>query len=885
MTEVTRSDREREAWRRVGIGGAIATGAGYAGQRAAKDLILNPPAKTALAPHFWRLAAAGKPAAMSANILARGAQLSGVGLATTGAVNLERGRRGRMKTQDPVTTVDALKDAATSAIPARSSGDDSDESKRARSIKGVALTGSSLGALTGAQALAQKLPARYRVAGRAAAGTGAALGTAALLHRPVDRLVRETTKGKARLDDKGEVVVKRRITDEERLERLKLIGEKNLQTGLSLTGGAVGLTGLGMLATPKAAARVAQHQVKAGKLPSQRLIGIARRKYPYAAVTTAGAGIGGLSSLNYTRVSRGETRRERRELDASKPVVKRLGDSRSLKDDATALGAGVGAGLLASPARQPKARGARRDELNRMWREAAEGGAKPGAEWSTSLSPSRFARVAEQRGDRLLNTAETYNRAAKWAEGDTKAAPGNYRATLGRDPKTGTVWLRQQDGRHSGEVHSLFGRDVPANVHVVEGPAPAEKSGLKALSRATRSWSQRRHLQRNLDLPPETVARRGRRTLAEVRSLNSKLNQRFAHGVDAADERIVKPFKGVSSPNARRAAITAGAGAAALAGNKMLANVKDRNIANETRTALLSRADRVQSGVSTAFGKAAERDRRKEQAAAITAGAAGGATAGVLSMPMRDKVNRAGRRIAAMPEYRDLPEGTHNIDMPTAHTKQLAAPGVRPHNLEYTTRMGSDIARGKWKPGPNIVSVYDDTARFQGGQHRGVARSYAQQKTQPTELRRVKGFYGGVEPGHKALRTKVKRAVFPAWFEANNPGSKKKLHQLSDKIDPKKLERAEAGSTSAPAKMAPGWTRAQLTAHHRLQGKIMTGATLGGAALGAAADKTFRNKVEVGKALWGMARPAGTLRTKTMRRGFVRRAASGKMSYTRGSIG
>lgn len=320
----TREERKREAWQRIGVGSAIAGTGGAISQTAARRLITDPnPPKGPLryAPHALRLATSKVPGSKRqavANLMGRGAQLSGVGLAASGSANLQR---KRMKTNDPVRVKDAVKEATVASVPggkqvaAKLKGHKTDDRSNleAKVLHGTALTGSTLGALGGSQALANKLPPKYRVAGRALGGTTGAIGTAALLTPLTNRLVRERTKGKSKVTDDGKLITKS-VTGQERKDREKIINDKRTQAAMSLTGGALGLGSTGMLVAPKVAEKVSQAHLKAGRVPPKRLVAFARKKLPYAAVTTTGAGLGGLSALNFARLQSREAKQEKREL-------------------------------------------------------------------------------------------------------------------------------------------------------------------------------------------------------------------------------------------------------------------------------------------------------------------------------------------------------------------------------------------------------------------------------------------------------------------------------------------------------------------------------------------------------------------------------------------
>lgn len=172
------------------------------------------------------------------------------------------------------------------------------------------------------------------------------------------------------------------------------------------------------------------------------------------------------------------------------------------------------------------------------------------------------------------------------------------------------------------------------------------------------------------------------------------------------------------------------------------------------------------------------------------AGAAG-ATAGALAMPVRDKIGRAPKKFAH--KYKDLDSGTHKL--PSDDLTRISSPGVRRNNIKYTTKMAASIHRGEYNPPPARVVVYDDAARFTGGQHRVHANAWSGMKDQDVEVVRLKGYYGGTEPGHKAVRTRLKRAVFPTHFRRHAPKSTQELLERDAKIPDSVTEHARSHAT------------------------------------------------------------------------------------------
>ncbi len=319
-TPQTRQERQRDAWGRIATGAGITAAGGAIGQTAAKDLIKAPAkGKELIKPHAWRLLEQGKKGRAAASLGGRGMQIAGLGLAASGAANLQR---QRMKTKRPMTPGDVASYTARRAVGVGSPDLESlDRRRKAQSVpltskdklkaegaKAATFTAGSLAGLLGSQALGfRSIPARV------ALGTAGGVGMAATTAPYAQRAVERATNRRARMTDTGEIVRKAKALSEED-ERKKILSARQMQTGLSVASGGLGVAGLGMLAAPKGAKAVARRMRK----PPRAVTSLADKKLPYAATTTAGAGIGGASALNYARLSHRESEKDKRELGLKK---------------------------------------------------------------------------------------------------------------------------------------------------------------------------------------------------------------------------------------------------------------------------------------------------------------------------------------------------------------------------------------------------------------------------------------------------------------------------------------------------------------------------------------------------------------------------------------
>lgn len=117
-------------------------------------------------------------------------------------------------------------------------------------------------------------------------------------------------------------------------------------------------------------------------------------------------------------------------------------------------------------------------------------------------------------------------------------------------------------------------------------------------------------------------------------------------------------------------------------------------------------------------------------------GAALGAGAGGLAMPVRREYN------ADVSRFRHLPEGVHNVPAQWVH--QIARhPGPRVDDVSYTARMAQKIRSGKAPKSfsePAEVHVWDDgSARQMNASHRIWAKTMAGDETLPVKVVRLKG--------------------------------------------------------------------------------------------------------------------------------------------------
>jgi hypothetical protein len=302
-----------------------------------------------------------------------------------------------------------------------------------------------------------------------------------------------------------------------------------------------------------------------------------------------------------------------------------------------------------------------------------------------------------------------------------------------------------------------------------------------------------------------------------------------------------------------------GGGAAALAGaNVASEKVSGKGVGNETIRAGKQGTNYTRDQIAAAIDPNRKvtlkknyvlirKAKRRDNAERAAAGAVG-ATAGGLAMPVRDKIGKVPKQFAE--KYKDVPEGTHHMSMPSSDLQTIAAPGVREKsrpwrdkktNIKYTTRMAADIHRGKTigsgeKP---RVAIYDDAARVTGGQHRVQANAWSGMKDQDVEVVRMKGYYGGTERGHKAIRSRLKRRVYPKMFIKANPKDTADLLARDAKIandDPALLHARKGATDTARVKIHEPFTKGDL---HKL--KVKQGAFLaGGAGAAVGARELYR---------------------------------------------
>jgi hypothetical protein len=498
------------------------------------------------------------------------------------------------------------------------------------------------------------------------------------------------------------------------------------------------------------------------------------------------------------------------------------------KDDTASVAIGGGAGAAVMPIKAPKARGQRKHDLNAMW-DRASGAAKEGTA-DIKITPTELGRTAEQKGSRAFNSGYTAS-SAKW---NGFPEDKKYEIDMFKDNK-GNVRLQQINGRHFAETRNMQDKDIPTRVRMVDG-APREEAAWKTITREVKSRKQRRTLRDERGLHPDIVNRRA-----------GVYESRFGAVARAANEKSHSFLRDEAPPiktarknlRSKQAAYIAGGAGALYGANKLVRRKSDKGPTNAITGTSQKYSDIARDKMAAAIDPNRKMIEKKDKDR--YGAAAGGAVAGAAVMPVRESAGGPGKKVAQ--RLKDMPEGMQ--DVKTSDIMDVAAPGVRRGNKDYTTRMAADIAGvtdKPWDPEPGRIQITDDGARVTGGQHRAVARGWAGQPTQRMEIVRTPGKMGATSPGVVAATKQIKRRLAPIWYKRNTPKSKEDLIARNAKASEKKIAHAKGHSTPSKAALDPVLDSKGLRRLHGKQAAIMAG----GAGVAVGANELRRNYVSKG---------------------------------------